>query len=1172
MATYDLKYPGAAIDAILDTAYDLQNAGYIFRGLASEYSNTPTERSWVLAGEGETGHGFTSPIPKGYIGVCVFNGTSWTGKLLKCVSIDSTPTNGSTNAVSSGGAYASISQLADTVNEALDNLTFTDTTPSAFLGEYITEKVSTTDGGLERILTYFTILAATTSKAGLLSAADKAKLDAILGNLRSLEIEDTTAYADLGDKIVESIKATIGGQEETISTFQILAATASKAGLLSAADKAKLDALWSSGYQFAGIAIPSTTPISTTSKIFYIATEAGTYFNAVTVTQGINLLSWDGSTWSAVQVVGIDDVPTPGSDNLPKSGGVFSYVGNSVKESAILASYATKEPVNFNVWEKKSLKTSGLSVGDTVTDADFDASNDQMFHMVIDTKISDVIFLTELNTKIGNSSSYNNYVLLDSDYKVLYISSATTTTEATIGTKGARYVVINNNFNTCAEPYVKTNDFTTTLKSEIEDIFKSKGIEEISFENRKGISTSASIGETVDVTMSDNNNLGCQLVHLLAGETCSFISNGTSSFKSIAILDTSYKMVWKPNNNIQYVAEYTAPSECYLVINNSKSYKGFIFKGKAFSSQATFRGDANGVLKGVVGISTYPFNEGYFPCYPTATPGMVLFDLTKEHRHCIVPCKENDVFTYTAYNIGTGINRNYAIYNSSNERIAEGSAGANKGTITCPANSSYLVINADLSMGTDFFLTDGELMTTMSKTLKEVVDSLDEEEVSVLSEKIEGKYWNSQEDTAVLTEYETYNCYQPIEIDKEKVYYVNIYGEHSSKQNPVLLVDDNYNILQRYGTRDSLNELTIKIVDSNAKYLLLTSNHDGVECYYKKMTSMSGRIEEYDMIIGGQFDFRGKNVAIIGDSISTNGNYSEENSLGNVPEIVIQLEDVGVELSAYATYYDIGVTVGGHEIVLSDVGTEITFTPTIDDIGKMVGKPKNNNSATVVTWWEVAMEVLGFNPIPVCWSGASITSHEGNDDEYKTSYAWHDAQIRKCGVRTPGTMTRTAPDVVIIYRGTNDFSHSPYTKLTEDYFSGDNWNYPDTDVLENGYGYLEGISLTVKKVKEAYPEARIVLCTMNYFKRLSTNYPGYPTRNGQNSLMEYNNAIRAAANWFGCGLIEFDKDGLSHFNAISGQYYQEGSGANSTHPNSKGHKVMGTKAMRDLISQMNSMV
>lgn len=334
MATYDLKYPGAAIDAILDTAYDLQNAGYIFRGLAAEYSNTPTERSWVLAGEGETGHGFTSPVPKGYVGVCVFNGTSWTGKLLKCVSIDSTPTNGSTNAVSSGGAYTSISQLATTVNEALDNLTFTDTTPSAFLGNYIKMKVSTTDGGIERIMTYFTILAATAEKAGLMSAADKQKLDAMLGNLRSLEIDDTTAYADLGTKIVESIKATIGGTEETISTFQILAATASKAGLLSAADKAKLDALWSSGYQFAGIATPSTTPISTTSKIFYIATEAGTYFNAVTVTQGINLLSWNGTSWSAVQVVGIDDEPMQDSENLIRSGGVYPIMQESAQNTA----------------------------------------------------------------------------------------------------------------------------------------------------------------------------------------------------------------------------------------------------------------------------------------------------------------------------------------------------------------------------------------------------------------------------------------------------------------------------------------------------------------------------------------------------------------------------------------------------------------------------------------------------------------------------------------------------------------------------------------------------------------------------------------------------------------------------------------------------------------------
>ena len=46
----------------------------------------------------------------------------------------------------------------------------------------------------------------------------------------------------------------------------------------------------------------------------------------------------------------------------------------------------------------------------------------------------------------------------------------------------------------------------------------------------------------------------------------------------------------------------------------------------------------------------------------------------------------------------------------------------------------------------------------------------------------------------------------------------------------------------------------------------------------------------------------GKNVAIIGDSISTNGNTGENK---NVPEIEITSEDVGVELHAYITYNDV---------------------------------------------------------------------------------------------------------------------------------------------------------------------------------------------------------------------------------------------------------------------------
>ena len=135
MATYDLAYPGAAIDAILNTSYFLQEAGYIFQGSASEYSGTPSKRVWLIAPAGFTGYGISSPVPQGSIGICLYNGTSWVGKIINVATIDSTPTQNSGNAVSSGGTYAAINQLSAIVTEALENLTFTDTTPSAFQDE-----------------------------------------------------------------------------------------------------------------------------------------------------------------------------------------------------------------------------------------------------------------------------------------------------------------------------------------------------------------------------------------------------------------------------------------------------------------------------------------------------------------------------------------------------------------------------------------------------------------------------------------------------------------------------------------------------------------------------------------------------------------------------------------------------------------------------------------------------------------------------------------------------------------------------------------------------------------------------------------------------------------------------------------------------------------------------
>lgn len=324
--------------------------------------------------------------------------------------------------------------------------------------------------------------------------------------------------------------------------------------------------------------------------------------------------------------------------------------------------------------------------------------------------------------------------------------------------------------------------------------------------------------------------------------------------------------------------------------------------------------------------------------------------------------------------------------------------------------------------------------------------------------------------------------------------------------------------------------------------------------------------DKYKKLEGNGDKFSGKIFAIIGDSISTNGNSGID---ANVPEITITAQDVGVQLSAYLTYYDVqaGLSLGGHTYTSSEIGTEVSFTPTSEDVGKSIGLPSNYNENSVVTWWEVLQEKLGVKCIPNTWSGASITSHRGTITQ-TCSYAWHESQIRKCGIRVPGSMTRIAPDVIIIYRGTNDFSLEPYTLLTNGYFDSANWQYPETDVVDGGYGFKQGMCITIKKLRDAYPNAKIFLCTLNVFKRI--NYSHFPTNNGINTLPQYNNAIREVANYMGCGVIEFDKDGITFENCYS-QGYITDSATNPTHPNNKGHRVMGLKAIADLQAQFSEL-
>lgn len=319
----------------------------------------------------------------------------------------------------------------------------------------------------------------------------------------------------------------------------------------------------------------------------------------------------------------------------------------------------------------------------------------------------------------------------------------------------------------------------------------------------------------------------------------------------------------------------------------------------------------------------------------------------------------------------------------------------------------------------------------------------------------------------------------------------------------------------------------------------------------------------YNLNRGIETILKGKRVSILGDSIST---YEDKNAV----EFTVLESDIteGRTLQGYPTYYDIGTTIGGTEVTSAMVGVLTSFTPANGDAGKSIGKAKNYNAATVLNpnevWWKILADSLGASILQnVSWSGASMCSHEGSDETYKTSYAWHDAQINKLSTRDSDGVSIT-PNVVIIYRGVNDFSHSPYAKLTN--YGASSMSIPNTDVIEGGYDFKESYALTIKKIRTAYPHALIICCTLNIFKRV--NYSSFPVNNGTNTLPEFNNAIREVADMMGCGLIELDKDGITFENCYP--LYISDSSTNSTHPNARGHAKMATKAIADIVKMSTS--
>lgn len=339
------------------------------------------------------------------------------------------------------------------------------------------------------------------------------------------------------------------------------------------------------------------------------------------------------------------------------------------------------------------------------------------------------------------------------------------------------------------------------------------------------------------------------------------------------------------------------------------------------------------------------------------------------------------------------------------------------------------------------------------------------------------------------------------------------------------------------------------IAPPNATHLLLNVAKEWSNYYSVKGIGSGG---------GGSSiinNYKGKKISILGDSIST----AVDNNAVSFKVLESDISNSRT-LQGYPTNYDIGKSIGNKVVTVDMVGVLTSFTPINGDLNKTIGQPLNYNSLTQdKLWWKIMADTIKAEILQnVSWSGASISSHEGDKADYKGSYAWHDSQISKLADRNNNN-ERIVPDVVIIYRGTNDFSHTPYTKLSN--FGANATSIPNTDTITDGIGFKEAYAITIKKIRETYPRAEVICCTLNVFKRVV--YDHFPTRNGINTLPEYNNAIREIADMMGCKVIEFDKDGITFENCYP--TYISDDATIPTHPNVFGHQKMAEKAIIDIL-------
>lgn len=91
------------------------------------------------------------------------------------------------------------------------------------------------------------------------------------------------------------------------------------------------------GATYMGVATPTTNPGSPDGNVFYFATQAGTYtnFGSVVLTEGLNILLWNGTSWAVTNVMNIVQELGTSENAVMSQKAVTDAILNKIDLSAI---------------------------------------------------------------------------------------------------------------------------------------------------------------------------------------------------------------------------------------------------------------------------------------------------------------------------------------------------------------------------------------------------------------------------------------------------------------------------------------------------------------------------------------------------------------------------------------------------------------------------------------------------------------------------------------------------------------------------------------------------------------------------------------------------------------------------------------------------------------------